>query len=218
MTRFIIPAIAILAMMSLADAQPMVPSGGGGGGGGSSTITANSTATSGCVAGAVLNSDGSLVQCSKTLPTGLTIPGFAPLASPTFTGTVTTAQITSSLSSITTPTYSSTADATSGVSPRLTEVDIIISGTRTAIWLNTGAYNFGNVGWISFGSTFGTGSTDSTISRKGAGVVQIGTTTTNDSGTLDAAAYQVGGSAGASCTLTTVSHLTVVNGIVTLCN
>jgi hypothetical protein len=31
-------------------------------------------------------------------------------------------------------------------------------------------------------------------------------------------AYQVGSTPGASCTLTTVSHLTVVNGIVTLCN
>lgn len=73
MTRFIIPAIAILAIVSLADAQPMVPSGGGGGGGGSSTITANSTATSGCSANTVLYSDGSKVQCSATLPYALAV-------------------------------------------------------------------------------------------------------------------------------------------------
>jgi hypothetical protein len=30
--------------------------------------------------------------------------------------------------------------------------------------------------------------------------------------------FNINGTAGASCTLTTVSHLTVVNGIVTLCN
>jgi hypothetical protein len=35
---------------------------------------------------------------------------------------------------------------------------------------------------------------------------------------LEAASYNVGGTAGASCTLTIVSHLTVVNGIVTVCN
>lgn len=35
---------------------------------------------------------------------------------------------------------------------------------------------------------------------------------------MKAATYHVGATAGASCTLTTVSHLTVVNGIVTLCN
>lgn len=40
----------------------------------------------------------------------------------------------------------------------------------------------------------------------------------NFSGALTAASYVVGATAGASCTLTTVSHLTVVNGIVTLCN
>ena len=35
---------------------------------------------------------------------------------------------------------------------------------------------------------------------------------------INATAYSTGGTAGASCTLTTVSHLTVVAGIVTLCN
>lgn len=35
---------------------------------------------------------------------------------------------------------------------------------------------------------------------------------------ISAPSYTVGATAGASCTLTTVSHLTVVNGIVTLCN
>lgn len=37
-------------------------------------------------------------------------------------------------------------------------------------------------------------------------------------GTLDALGLKVSGVAGGTCTLTTVSHLTVVNGIVTLCN
>ncbi len=78
------------------------------GGSGSSTITANSTATSGFSANDLLQSDGSKVQrlasannavlstngsgvwaASTTLPSGLTIPGYAPTASPTFTGTVT---------------------------------------------------------------------------------------------------------------------------------
>lgn len=53
---------------------------------GSSTITANTTATQACGVNTVLYSDGSKVQCSATLPSGLTIPGYAPLASPTFTG------------------------------------------------------------------------------------------------------------------------------------
>lgn len=35
---------------------------------------------------------------------------------------------------------------------------------------------------------------------------------------ISAPSYTVGATAGSSCTLTTVSHLTVVNGIVTLCN
>lgn len=35
---------------------------------------------------------------------------------------------------------------------------------------------------------------------------------------MKATTYHVGATAGASCTLTTVSHLTVVNGLVTLCN
>lgn len=35
---------------------------------------------------------------------------------------------------------------------------------------------------------------------------------------IKATGYTVGSTAGASCTLTTVSHLTVVNGLVTLCN
>lgn len=136
MIRFIIPAIAILAMMSLADAQPMVPSGGGGGGGGSSTITAGTTATSGFTNGDLISSSGNLAtdsgilasslnqaannllvgngatgptgiatansgvlvtsaggvpSVSTTLPSGLTIPGYAPLASPTFTGVTKTA-------------------------------------------------------------------------------------------------------------------------------
>lgn len=40
----------------------------------------------------------------------------------------------------------------------------------------------------------------------------------NFSSSMTAASYTVGVTAGASCTLTTVSHLTVVNGIVTVCN
>lgn len=41
---------------------------------------------------------------------------------------------------------------------------------------------------------------------------------TSGYGTLDALGLKASGTAGASCTLTVIAHLTVVNGIVTLCN
>lgn len=71
---------------------------------------------------------------------------------------------------------------------------------------------------IGLTASVGSSSADAYISRQAAGVVQFGTTSANDAGTIDAAAYKVSGAAGANCTLTTVSHLTVVGGIVTVCN
>lgn len=47
----------------------------------------------------------------------------------------------------------------------------------------------------------------------------VGTTTDPGSGKIDAAnGYKSGGTSGVSCTVTTPAHITVVNGIVTLCN
>jgi hypothetical protein len=84
--RFFILILIILALLFTLDASRaqlpntdsllLVPNSPPSSGSGPFTITANSTATSGCSANTVLYSDGSLVQCSATLPSGLTIPGY----------------------------------------------------------------------------------------------------------------------------------------------
>jgi hypothetical protein len=100
-------ALAGLLLCSVAHAEiiNVTPAGGSGG---TTTIVPNSTPCTGCTANGLLYSDGMKVQSlatanngalvtsaggvlsiSTTLPSGLTIPGYAPLASPTFTGTVT---------------------------------------------------------------------------------------------------------------------------------
>lgn len=244
------------------------------------TITANSTATSGCSANTVLYSDGSKVQCSATLPFALavtpiqaantSVDGYV-LADPTAAtvnnqqfsprlrltgqgwkttatagsetvdwiienqpvqGTTTptellaiSAQINgagytnvlniNSIGTATRPTISFPGDLATGIfSVAAGNVDIAIAAVDAFRFNSSNEF----LGTASLAIKWGIAVTDTTISRKSAGIIQIGTTTSNDSGTLDATAYQVGGSAGASCTLTTVSHLTVVNGIVTLCN
>ncbi len=56
------------------------------------------------------------------------------------------------------------------------------------------------------------------IARVSDGVLEVNNGTKGTLAGIAASAYTVGVTAGASCTLTIVSHLTVVNGIVTLCN
>jgi 5-keto 4-deoxyuronate isomerase len=69
----------------------------------------------------------------------------------------------------------------------------------------------------------GTGTSDTFISRSGAGVINIGTTGTNAGGTVNAASYEVGGVAGLAsktCTINTANvttgiTLTITGGIIT---
>lgn len=68
--------------------------------------------------------------------------------------------------------------------------------------------------WTNAASVFGT--VDTGVSRSAAGIVAIGNGTTGDrSGTVSAAAYMVGGTAGVTKTCT--SAIVVVSGIITSC-
>lgn len=71
------------------------------------------------------------------------------------------------------------------------------------------------IGWSS--TTAPDGGIDTNLSRSAAGVIQVGTTTANNSGTLDAALYKAGGTSGiASCTVATLgATITIKGGIIT---
>jgi hypothetical protein len=87
-----------------------------------------------------------------------------------------------------------------------TEMGRIQAGASgMALLVNAGA-TFGALIWTSGGTYFGATPTDP------------GTNNVAVQANMKAASYTVGSTAGASCTLTTVSHLTVVNGLVTVCN
>jgi hypothetical protein len=82
--------------------------------------------------------------------------------------------------------------------------NLALSANRTAAWTSGNSLS---------------GGFDVGLARCGAGLLCVtdglGSTTMK---TLNVLGLQASGVAGASCTLTTVAHLTVVNGVVTLCN
>jgi len=121
-----------------------------------------------------------------------TSTAYAPLASPTFTGTVATAALTSS----------GAAD--------------FFGAAASAVSNGFRVYAGGVVGWSSTGAS--TGGADTGFSRDSAGVIDVGNGTSgNASGTLKAAAYYAGGTAGVDCTGITAGTVTVAKGIVTHC-
>jgi hypothetical protein len=202
-------ADSLMAQMIPGVSSPMIPNATSGGG---------SFPPSGCS-----TSNGVIFNNATPCDSGFTYAGSGGQVSITgnlsFNGGNTSVGSVNGTSLVITATGTSGYVALSGASNG--GIDFLVSGgtevaritnSTNGLWSLTSTTNFG---WASNSPG---GSNDTVLSRKSAGVVQVGTTTTNDSGTLDAAGYQVGGSAGASCTLTVVAHLTVVNGLVTLCN
>ncbi|SRR5579871_1194786 len=273
-----IGVLAGLLLCSVAHAEiiNVTPAASGGGGGSfppTGCVTANgvifNNATP-CDSGFTYAGSGGAVTISGTLAIGagsaitssgaggalgtnaFTSTAYAPLASPTFTGVVTTAvgsaatpslavgNSTTGLYSVSTIGFGISVNGTdrinygisAGTSMTVTAAITSLSGRLDVLnanvnlsssflsVFNTGqmvSTNGGCYVWSS--STSLPGTVDTTICRKSAGVVEIASGTgAGNNGSFDTGAYLVGGTAGASCTLTVVAHLTVVNGIVTLCN
>lgn len=93
------------------------------------------------------------------------------------------------------------------------QVALSIAGAKIYAWDSSNYYFLSNAANIAMGAGL-----DTSVSRVSAGVVGIGTGAGGSvAGTISAAAYRVGGSAGANGTGTVVTQLTVVNGLVTSC-